>query len=184
MHPSALSQEPSCITDHHLVAYSDASGFSNAGAGGRLGRVFYRRRGPEFAASLGLRDGGGCRSGAWWGEFDRFVRLHCERVPVGFGGAGAQPGENLAAEDGGGVGEVDGLPPSGVESVSPKKVLILMSDTGGGHRASAEAIKAAFNQEFGDDYRVCFGFFFFFSNVLDFILFWSLQSAKSSCESH
>ncbi|GJN33962.1 hypothetical protein PR202_gb22593 [Eleusine coracana subsp. coracana] len=37
---------------------------------------------------------------------------------------------------------------------APKKVLILMSDTGGGHRASAEAIKAAFMQEFGDDYQV------------------------------
>lgn len=170
MHPSALSQEPSCIADH-LVPCSDASPFSNAGAGGRSGRVFYRRRrrGPEFAASLGLRDGGGgSGSGAWWGEFNRFVRLHCERVPLGFGGAGAQPGENLAAEDGGGVGEEDGRLPSGVEAVSPKKVLILMSDTGGGHRASAEAIKAAFNQEFGDDYRVWF-FFFFCSNVLDFM---------------
>jgi 1,2-diacylglycerol 3-beta-galactosyltransferase len=31
-----------------------------------------------------------------------------------------------------------------------------MSDTGGGHRASAEAIKAAFNEEFGDDYQVSF----------------------------
>jgi 1,2-diacylglycerol 3-beta-galactosyltransferase len=35
-----------------------------------------------------------------------------------------------------------------------KTVLILMSDTGGGHRASAEAIKAAFKMEFGDEYRV------------------------------
>jgi 1,2-diacylglycerol 3-beta-galactosyltransferase len=35
-----------------------------------------------------------------------------------------------------------------------KNVLILMSDTGGGHRASAEAIKDAFRIEFGDDYRV------------------------------
>ncbi|CAM0942772.1 unnamed protein product [Alopecurus aequalis] len=34
-----------------------------------------------------------------------------------------------------------------------KNVLILMSDTGGGHRASAEAIKDAFRIEFGDDYR-------------------------------
>lgn len=36
----------------------------------------------------------------------------------------------------------------------PKNVLILMSDTGGGHRASAEAIRDAFHLEFGDDYRV------------------------------
>lgn len=35
-----------------------------------------------------------------------------------------------------------------------KNVLILMSDTGGGHRASAEAIKDAFRLEFGDKYRV------------------------------
>jgi hypothetical protein len=37
-------------------------------------------------------------------------------------------------------------------------MLILMSDTGGGHRASAEAIKAAFMQEFGDNYQVRFYF--------------------------
>ncbi|KAF7838742.1 monogalactosyldiacylglycerol synthase 2, chloroplastic-like [Senna tora] len=35
-----------------------------------------------------------------------------------------------------------------------KNVLILMSDTGGGHRASAEAIRAAFRMEFGDEYRI------------------------------
>ncbi|KAG0503410.1 hypothetical protein HPP92_003482 [Vanilla planifolia] len=36
----------------------------------------------------------------------------------------------------------------------PKNVLILMSDTGGGHRASAEAIREAFRLEFGEEYRV------------------------------
>lgn len=35
-----------------------------------------------------------------------------------------------------------------------KNVLILMSDTGGGHRASSEAIRDAFRMEFGDEYRV------------------------------
>ncbi|PQP97412.1 monogalactosyldiacylglycerol synthase 2 chloroplastic [Prunus yedoensis var. nudiflora] len=35
-----------------------------------------------------------------------------------------------------------------------KNVLILMSDTGGGHRASAEAIRDAFRMEFGDEYRI------------------------------
>ncbi|KAK8262247.1 hypothetical protein V6Z12_D13G244100 [Gossypium hirsutum] len=35
-----------------------------------------------------------------------------------------------------------------------KNVLILMSDTGGGHRASAEAIRDAFSIEFGDEYRI------------------------------
>ena len=36
-----------------------------------------------------------------------------------------------------------------------KNVLILMSDTGGGHRASAEAIREAFKLEYGDEYNVC-----------------------------
>uniref|UniRef100_A0A7N0U670 monogalactosyldiacylglycerol synthase n=1 Tax=Kalanchoe fedtschenkoi TaxID=63787 RepID=A0A7N0U670_KALFE len=35
-----------------------------------------------------------------------------------------------------------------------KNVLILMSDTGGGHRASAEAIRDAFRIEFGDEYNI------------------------------
>ncbi|KAJ4953334.1 hypothetical protein NE237_030166 [Protea cynaroides] len=35
-----------------------------------------------------------------------------------------------------------------------KNVLILMSDTGGGHRASAEAIRDAFRLEFGEEYRI------------------------------
>ncbi|XP_009595112.1 monogalactosyldiacylglycerol synthase 2, chloroplastic-like [Nicotiana tomentosiformis] len=35
-----------------------------------------------------------------------------------------------------------------------KNVLILMSDTGGGHRASAEAIRDAFHLEFGDEYNI------------------------------
>lgn len=53
--------------------------------------------------------------------------------------------------------EEDGAPVNGVvECERSKKVLILMSDTGGGHRASAEAIKAAFNQEFGEEYQVRF----------------------------
>ncbi|KAG6486897.1 hypothetical protein ZIOFF_055478 [Zingiber officinale] len=53
------------------------------------------------------------------------------------------------------IAEDNGAPINGVaEYERPKKVLILMSDTGGGHRASAEAIRAAFNQEFGDEYQV------------------------------
>lgn len=79
-------------------------------------------------------------------------------VPESFasvGGVGLSSDENGVREDGtnGVLGE-EGLPLNGVEADRPKKVLILMSDTGGGHRASAEAIKAAFNQEFGDEYQV------------------------------
>lgn len=56
-----------------------------------------------------------------------------------------------------------------------KNVLILMSDTGGGHRASAEAIRDAFQIEFGDEYRV--GIFWFHSGsvfwfpALNFVIY-------------
>ncbi|KAF9681335.1 hypothetical protein SADUNF_Sadunf06G0215300 [Salix dunnii] len=89
-------------------------------------------------ASLSLSSRSGFKS--VWSEFNRAIRFHCERIPIG--------------DDGCDVLVDDGVPLNGVEGVSPKRVLILMSDTGGGHRASAEAIKAAFNEEFGDDYQV------------------------------
>lgn len=35
-----------------------------------------------------------------------------------------------------------------------KKIMVLMSDTGGGHRASAEAIKSAFQIVYGNQFQV------------------------------
>ena len=35
-----------------------------------------------------------------------------------------------------------------------KRVMVLMSDTGGGHRASAEALQAGFEQLYGNDFQV------------------------------
>ncbi|CAN8229764.1 unnamed protein product [Cochlearia groenlandica] len=97
-------------------------------------------------------------------EFNSFIRFHCDKVvPESFASVEGGGGEAvlLSGENGvrGGDGNVEGLgeeglPLNGVEGDRPKKVLILMSDTGGGHRASAEAIRAAFNQEFGDEYQV------------------------------
>ncbi|XP_042423306.1 probable monogalactosyldiacylglycerol synthase 1, chloroplastic [Zingiber officinale] len=76
-----------------------------------------------------------------WSHFNRFVRLLNDEIRL-------EDESPLIAED-------NGAPINGVaEYERPKKVLILMSDTGGGHRASAEAIRAAFNQEFGDEYQV------------------------------
>lgn len=37
---------------------------------------------------------------------------------------------------------------------SQKTVLIMMSNTGGGHRASAEALQQAFQEEYGDEYKI------------------------------
>ncbi|CAM8923429.1 unnamed protein product [Rhodiola kirilowii] len=64
---------------------------------------------------------------------------------------------NLDDSDGDLDGEVDGS--TNMEMVQlganrTKNVLILMSDTGGGHRASAEAIRDAFRLEFGDEYNI------------------------------
>ncbi|KAG5225173.1 MGDG synthase type family protein [Salix suchowensis] len=99
-------------------------------------------------ASSSLSSRGGLKS--VWSEFNRAIRFHSERIPTGNDGNNINGSRN----DGCGVLVDDGVRLNGVEGESPKRVLILMSDTGGGHRASAEAIKAAFNEEFGDDYQV------------------------------
>ncbi|XP_042377588.1 probable monogalactosyldiacylglycerol synthase 3, chloroplastic [Zingiber officinale] len=65
--------------------------------------------------------------------------------------AGPCDGEDEAAEWGKLNGAVD-LAQIGADR--HKNVLVLMSDTGGGHRASAEAIRDAFQLEFGFEYRV------------------------------
>ena len=40
------------------------------------------------------------------------------------------------------------------KSKGKKRILVLMSDTGGGHRASAEAIKSGFQILYGNQYHV------------------------------
>ncbi|XP_018482930.1 monogalactosyldiacylglycerol synthase 1, chloroplastic [Raphanus sativus] len=117
-----------------------------------------RRKTRKALASLSLnaKSSVGSSLRRFISEFNSFIRFHCEKVvPESFASIGVSSDENGAR-----VNETDvvlgeeGLPLGGVEADGPKKVLILMSDTGGGHRASAEAIKAAFNHEFGDDYQV------------------------------
>ncbi|KAL3630022.1 Monogalactosyldiacylglycerol synthase 1, chloroplastic [Castilleja foliolosa] len=89
-------------------------------------------------------------------QLNSAIRFHCERTPLGFASVQVDPSENNGcADDGNGVLEKsDGASTDAVVCKAPKKVLILMSDTGGGHRASAEAIKSAFSEEFGDEYQV------------------------------
>ncbi|KAM7275115.1 hypothetical protein ACFE04_016981 [Oxalis oulophora] len=102
-------------------------------------------------------------------DFNRAIKFHCERlVPIGFSSIRLDStdnnnnngdtgnGDNVVIDDASSTGVLvdEGLPLDGVLPKKPKKVLILMSDTGGGHRASAEAIKTAFNEEFGDEYQV------------------------------
>lgn len=119
------------------------------------GSIGARKRGARVSLSLGGRGASGIRR--ILNDFNRAIKFHCERIPIGFASVRFGSGDNNGVrEDGSVVLEDDGLALNGVEAESPKKVLILMSDTGGGHRASAEAIKAAFHEEFGDDYQVSF----------------------------
>ncbi|KAL3535919.1 hypothetical protein ACH5RR_004380 [Cinchona calisaya] len=73
-----------------------------------------------------------------------------QRVGVyGFGGSSQNRAKNDIQDE-----EDVTLEMEQIGAERTKTVLILMSDTGGGHRASAEAIKDTFNLEFGDEYRI------------------------------
>jgi hypothetical protein len=43
---------------------------------------------------------------------------------------------------------------AGHKKSGKKSVLIMMSNTGGGHKASAEALQQAFKELYGDEYEV------------------------------
>lgn len=170
MQPSSVSQEPknafsflSKLSDFAIDAkftYLNSNGYSPVlpnflyfdGVGGLVGD-----KKLKVVASLSYNNKGASSISKFFTQFNRAIRFHCEKIPIGFASvrAGSED-SNGVRDDGFGVMEEEGLPLNGVESKNPKKVLILMSDTGGGHRASAEAIKAAFNEEFGDEYQVSF----------------------------
>ncbi|XP_057957139.1 monogalactosyldiacylglycerol synthase, chloroplastic isoform X2 [Malania oleifera] len=110
---------------------------------------------PKVVGSLRSSRGSASSIGRIFSDFNTAIRFHCDRIPIGFASIQLGTGENNGLrENGYGVLEDEGSTLNAVESENPKRVLILMTDTGGGHRASAEAIKAAFNEEFGDKYKV------------------------------
>lgn len=87
-----------------------------------------------------------------WHNFNWSVRWHCDRVPIGFASSSL---EAFGKQDENGkVEESDDGSSDMMSADRRKRVLILMSDTGGGHRASAEAIKTTFQLEYGDEYQV------------------------------
>ncbi|KAI0511207.1 hypothetical protein KFK09_011832 [Dendrobium nobile] len=173
MPPSSISQEPIPHLDipSHLrgvpfdsslaTPFFPTKSFSSAS---RLSNFLYLSGSPlSLSSQRGTRKKGvSCglsfrcsKFQSFWNEYNRLLQLHCGWGPVGLAPTGIPSNEINSVEEGGnGVFEEEVLPINGVEVESPKKVLILMSDTGGGHRASAEAIKAAFHQEFGDEYQV------------------------------
>eukprot|EP00249_Psilotum_nudum_P020050 c27537_g1_i1 orf=3-1175(-) len=85
-------------------------------------------------------------------RFNRLIRRHCDRVPLGLASLSQKTFRNQDERIGheGRESEMENL----VAGDKQRTVLILMSDTGGGHRASAEAIKATFELEYGDQYKV------------------------------
>ncbi|XP_024404076.1 probable monogalactosyldiacylglycerol synthase, chloroplastic [Physcomitrium patens] len=94
-------------------------------------------------------------------HFNASIRRHCDRVPSLSWASISQSGGKLCeGADGKGIGaRMEEVGDETTQSVGQdkrkqKNVLILMSDTGGGHRASAEAIKATFELEYGDKYKV------------------------------
>ncbi|XP_062097468.1 monogalactosyldiacylglycerol synthase, chloroplastic [Humulus lupulus] len=180
---STVVQESSPVYDlvSHLGRFSFSSRFRSFGSDGHssfLSNFMYfdpfgdsgNGQRPKFGASLALSSRGSSSIRKAVTQFNRAIRLHCERIPIGFASVRISPGDNNGSgsgnvgggdnnnngiiEEGCSVLEDDGLALNGAEPLKPKKVLILMSDTGGGHRASAEAIKAAFYEEYGDEYQV------------------------------
>ncbi|XP_019103641.2 monogalactosyldiacylglycerol synthase, chloroplastic [Beta vulgaris subsp. vulgaris] len=163
-HPSTVTSEPSNLIDYvsklgHLALNSSFLGHNSTGYSSfspnylNFGSLGTQNR-FKFVNSLSFSKGGSNLKKILT-DFNRAVRVHCDRIPLGFSSISLNSGESNGV-NGNGDGVVDdvSVPVNGVEADNSKRVLILMSDTGGGHRASAEAIKAAFYEEFGDDYQV------------------------------
>eukprot|EP00873_Tetraselmis_striata_P002907 jgi/Tetstr1/423171/TSEL_013939.t1 len=113
-------------------------GFPHSSGGAGRSRGWFRSRPASASGGGGGPGGGGFGAG------------------MGFAGGGAFIGS-------GGTGQATRLWPLGSITASvgkkkgkgaPIKVLIMMSDTGGGHRASAQALKAGFEQLYGKKYTV------------------------------
>ncbi|CAN1341799.1 hypothetical protein LINPERPRIM_LOCUS39289 [Linum perenne] len=162
---SAVAQEPGPVSDLVVrfgrLAFNPAAN-SNGSCSFRSNSLYFDRKRTSNSRRVvaSLRLGGGASSchREIWNEFNRFIRFHCARIPIGFSSLRVGPADSASnsngLNDGSDVLVDDGLPINAAETKTSKKVLILMSDTGGGHRASAEAIKAAFNDQFGDEYQV------------------------------
>eukprot|EP00245_Coleochaete_scutata_P001063 TRINITY_DN11288_c0_g2_i1.p1 TRINITY_DN11288_c0_g2~~TRINITY_DN11288_c0_g2_i1.p1 ORF type:complete len:570 (-),score=72.27 TRINITY_DN11288_c0_g2_i1:352-2061(-) len=115
------------------------------------------RRRKQDGKSLGVcMNAGGAGTGAATNRslasfINDIIRRHTSVVPLGCSSLSAhspspsQPQETVPAED---------AQAKLVSTKRQRRVLILMSDTGGGHRASAEAIKSVFESRYGGDYKV------------------------------
>ncbi|KAL5220736.1 hypothetical protein ABZP36_025449 [Zizania latifolia] len=94
------------------------------------------------------------RSNRGAGGRQLYQPLRCAFYDGAIGEGYPADGLGVALSEAGGTDGGDALLPCGGKRKAAKNVLILMSDTGGGHRASAEALRDAFRLEFGDAYQV------------------------------
>lgn len=162
MQPSTVTQEPANPFGFVTQLGSFVVNYSKLNPDGHsvfLSNSLYfdAKKRPKAVASLSFSTKGASFSIIRvLNQFNKAIKFHCEKFPLSFASVRVNSFENNGfRNDGNGVvEESDGVPMNVVDSETPKKVLILMSDTGGGHRASAEAIKAAFIEEFGDNYQV------------------------------
>lgn len=75
---------------------------------------------PKMFASLGLSRNVS-RIQRVWSNFNRAIRLHCDRIPVGFASVGVSSGENGLSEDACGDLEEENLNFNGGDAEKPKK---------------------------------------------------------------
>lgn len=96
--------------------------------------------------------GGEARGRSMRTLFNEMVKRHTRVVPLGY--SRGKKNASLGKDSSSPLLETDDFGNDLVAQEGQRRVLILMSDTGGGHRASAEAIKQTFEQEFGNTYKV------------------------------
>ena len=150
--PSTIAQEPSPVV-YDLVSQLGRFAFNsrirNLGSDGHSSFLsdflYFDVKKPKVGVSLSLSSRSSTSIRRIVTQFNRAIKFHCDRIPIGFASIrvnsvdnngigdnnnGGLDNSNGLREDNCGVLEEDGLAFNGVVCEGPKKVLILMSDTG------------------------------------------------------
>ncbi|KAH7307855.1 hypothetical protein KP509_22G080200 [Ceratopteris richardii] len=104
----------------------------------------------KAAVAVGRHSGQKAR---FWNAFNDSVKWHCDRIPSIFSSSSLEAFGKQERNSNSESNDNNGNAGATVAD-KKKRVLILMTDTGGGHRASAEALKSTFELEYGDIYEV------------------------------
>lgn len=130
-----------------------------AAAGPSRGRVFgFRGEAAPLKASSATGETeeesatGGSAPAAYHGAAAGVRKARALVAMIGLGGKGSRATATALKASATGA-DADVAPPE-TSTARPKKILIIMSDTGGGHRASSQALSAALENLYGDQVRV------------------------------